>query len=403
MKISFKAKIIIFALSLIIIPAAILVIFFMTNFNSVTNFSLEQNKENITASTKEYLTNFVTQEADLIYKDLEKAISNIIALGKSTQKVIDNYEHFVKLEDIYKIPLLDDNIIEYKGALTNPPTEEESNILIPPSIADEERSKELLRVSSLLNLFLEPLFKSDKNNSMLYFVADKENPVTRAYPNINLAKILEQGGVLDFLFWADSEQSFFSENVEYWSKFYTNEDFRKKIMNNVGNRVTVEPPYEDAAGQGTTITMFYPLWNTNRDRFGGVIGLDMTLNNMIENILSIKVAETGYAFLMNGEGKIIAMPEKGYESLKVDLEEIQVGGLSYYTGSLESSSDKGVQKVYSDILNKDDGFNTIELDNGEKHIMAHSTLPPINDKQYNPDSWKIVITVPQNEVLTRLF
>jgi phosphoserine phosphatase RsbU/P len=402
MNISFKAKLIIFAMLLILIPSVILVSFFIINFTSITSFSLEQNKQSITESTEEYLTNFVDEEASLIYKELEGAINNLSSIGRSAQLIIDNYNQLANLEDIYQIGLFNTELIQYGEALTNPSDDTKANVLVPPELTDEEKALEWVKVSSILNLMLESTFESNINNSFLYFVGDKDNPITRAYPNIGLASVLDSQDILDFQFWREGERGFFAENVQYWEMFFKDNDFRESVMGKVGSRVTVEPPYEDAAGQGTTITMFYPLWDKDENDFAGVMGLDITLNNIIQNILSVEIAKTGYAFLMNGRGEIIAMPQQGFDTLMVDLEEIKIGGLSYYRGNIASSSDSSVQNVYQDILSNERGYTTITLDNGERTIMSYSTMEAINDKTYNPDRWKVVTVVPEREILSRL-
>ena len=402
MRISFKAKIIFFAAALILIPTTFLMVYFLMNINGLTNFSLEQNKQNITESTQEYLVSFVQEETKLIYKDLESALSGLNILGEAAQTLIDNYDDLMSVDDLYYLEMYRNEYIPYKNALTNSTEDSRSNILIPPGLTDDPRSKQMVRFSALLNPYLKATFDSSEYSSLIYFVADQDNPVTRAYPNINLAEVLDSQGLLNFLFWSEGEQSFFGENMEPWRKFYTDESFRNSILETTGTPVTVEPPYEDAAGQGTTITMFYPLWDKKKNKFAGAVGLDITLNNIIRNIISLKVGESGYAFLMNGSGKIIAMPEKGFETLRVDLEKIQVGGLVYYAGSLLSSSDSAVQEISGRILSEESGITTLEMDNGSRNIIAYSTLPPINDKNYHTDSWKIAVIVPEAEVLTRL-
>lgn len=403
MKLSFKTKLIIFSVSVVILPSIILIFFFMLSFNNfkssfddITNFSLEQNKTSIKESTKEYLNNLIKEETDLIYLQIKSAIDNISILGKSTQKLIDNYDDLSLLTDVYNQKLFHNNIIEYEEALTNPATEE-VNVLAPPQIAGDKRSRTYLQITSFLNLIMGPVFEANSNNTFVYFVGDEANPVTRAYPNINLAEVLGEG--INLLFWKD----YFQPNVDPWKKFYTDETLRNKVMKNIGTPITVNPPYEDAAGQGKMITIFYPLWNYKDNKFAGAVGADITLNNIIKNILSIKVAETGYAFLINGNSEIIAMPEKGFKNLKIDYKEQQIGSLSYYSGSLSSSKDSGIQSIYNTILDSENGFFNIELDNKEKNILVFSSLPSINDNQYQEDKWKVIIIVPEKEVLSSLY
>jgi sigma-B regulation protein RsbU (phosphoserine phosphatase) len=271
------------------------------------------------------------------------------------------------------------------------------DVLIPPSLVSHPRARDYLKVSSLLNLLIGPVFESNENNIFLYFIGDRQDPVTRAFPNINLAEVL--GDSLDTLFWKD----FFKDNVPYWEKYYTNEAFRADVLTAAGSPVTFDPPYEDAAGQGKIITLFYPLWARQNNRFAGVAAADVSLEKIVQNVLTVHVAKTGYAVLVNGDGEIIAMPEQADKSLKVKTETIQRNGLNYYYRSLASSQDGGIQKVYPEIMQRAAGFLTTVMDDGTSHVLVYASLDPINNTSYRKDSWKVLINVPERETLDTLF
>ena len=184
-------------------------------------------------------------------------MDSVTIFGKAAQKIIDDYGELSALDDVYRTRLFRDALVPYKGAITNARTDA-VNVLIPPSLAARARARGYLRTSSLLNLLIGPVFESNENNMFVYFVGDREDPVTRAFPNINLAEGLGEG--LDTLFWKD----FFKENVPYWEHYYTDATLRDAVTAAVGSPVTFDPPYEDAAGQGKIITLFYPLWNASR-------------------------------------------------------------------------------------------------------------------------------------------
>jgi hypothetical protein len=363
MGMKFRVKLLLFVLSVVLITTVFLVIFFINNFNAITDFSLKQNTTGIRKMNEEYLVNLANDKARLISQQFKNAINSIAILGKAAQKIIDNYDELAGLNDIYKQKLFSDNFIEYNGAITNP-VEDDVNILIPPPIKDEPRSKEMLKTFSLLNLVIGPVFESNENNTFVYFVGDKSSPITRAYPNFNLAEYL--GEYIDLLFWKE----FFVENVEPWERFYTDEFFQDEVLRKVGTPVTFDPPYEDAAGQGKIITLFYPLWNNKENKFAGVVAADVSLAKIVENILAIEIAETGFAFLINGRGEIIAVPEEDEKKLKVDVEEIERGGLKYYYRSLSTSQDSGIREVYENIMQEESGYLNITMDDGNNHILV---------------------------------
>ncbi len=396
MRINFKAKLLIFVLSVVLLSTALLVTFFIINFYSITNFSLEQNAKSLKESNREFLINLANDKARLTSLQFKNAVSSITVLGKAAQKIIDNYNDLAGLNSIYSLNLFRNKLVTYNQALTNP-KKEEVNVLIPPALAGQKRAQDLLRVSSLLNLIIGPVFESNENNTFVYFVGDKKSPVTRAFPNINLAEYL--GDHVNLLFWRE----FFPDNVQYWEKFYKDKNFQKQIYETVGTPVTFDPPYEDAAGQGKIITLFYPLWNKQQNKFAGVTAADVSLVKIVDNILGIHVAETGFAVLINGKGEIIAMPGKASDRLKVTSKEIERGGVKYIFNDLSTSADKGVQGIYPQIMSGTRGYLNTTFDDGEEHIVVFSTLDPINDIKYNKDPWKIIISVPEKEILATLF
>jgi sigma-B regulation protein RsbU (phosphoserine phosphatase) len=396
MKIRFKVKLLIFVLSIVLISTALLVTFFIINFFSITNFSLEQNSKGIKESNREFLINLANDKARLTSLQFKNAINSLTVLGKAAQKIIDNYSDLAGLSGVYSLKLFNNKLFNYNRALTNS-TKEEVNVLIPPSLTTQSRAQEMLRVSSLLNLLIGPVFESNENNTFVYFVGDKQSPVTRAYPNINLAEYL--GKDIDLLFWRE----FFPDNVKSWEKFFRDRQLQERILEKAGTSVTFDPPYEDAAGQGKIITLFYPLWNNRQNIFAGVAAADVSLAKIVKNILEVQVAETGFAILINGKGEIIAMPGAVEDRLKVRSEEIQRGGLKYYYRDLSSSADSGIKKIYPQIMSETQGYLSTTFDDGEEHIVVFSTLDPINDTQYNVDPWKIIISVPEKEILATLF
>jgi sigma-B regulation protein RsbU (phosphoserine phosphatase) len=396
MSISFKAKLLLFTLAVILVATAVLVFYFIGSFNAITRFSLEQNKEGLERTNREFLTNLAADKARLTSLQLKRAVESISILGKTTQKLLDNYEDLSRVQDLYQVPLYRDNLIPYKGALTNAPSEP-VNVLIPPSLTGRPRARKLLRVSALLSPLIGPVFESNENNTFVYFVGDRESPVTRAFPNINLAEYL--GEALDFLFWRD----FFQDNVKHWERYYQERELRDQVNAKAGSPVTFDPPYEDAAGQGKIITLFYPLWDRKTDRFAGVVAADVSLAKIVENVLSVHVAQTGYAVLLNGKGEIVAMSEQAEGQLRVQVEEIQRNGLKYYYRSLATSADGGIRSSYQQILDEEAGYLSVRMDDGWNHILVFASLDPINDSQYAADRWKILINVPEREILATLF
>jgi GAF domain-containing protein/HAMP domain-containing protein len=81
-------------------------------------------------------------------------------------------------------------------------------------------------------------------------------------------------------------------------------------------------PRRDPAGVGLIVSVSAPVYYG--DEFNGVITADFRLNRVAQDIQDIKVGATGYAFLVDSDGHIIAMPPQGYEFFNIEPEILEV-------------------------------------------------------------------------------
>jgi sigma-B regulation protein RsbU (phosphoserine phosphatase) len=394
---SLQRKLLLFNISLVILATVILFLFLNNNIQTITNFSLAQNTVGMEHTVEDYLTKYTEEKAHSAWLQLKAAQDNLAIFGKTAQKILDNYEEIQANSALFKLSLFETHLREVQGALSSEPTDN-VDTLIPPAIADTPQARELLSVSALLNLNIDAIYDANDNNAFIYFVGPPDAPVTRAYPNIQLAETLGEG--LSLLFWKD----FFSQNVDGWRKWHTDADLQRRVP----SPITVEPPYEDAAGQGLVVTMFYPLWDKEAMEFAGAVGADITLNNIIEHVLSTQVARTGFAFLTNGKGEIIAMPEAGNRLFGVDLKERELGNLAYYTGALSESRIPAVQRMATNLVARPDGVYKLNLDAKtetitDNYLVAFASLPPLSDSQYQENRWHLAIVVPEGETFEVLY
>ncbi|MCA9935917.1 MAG: SpoIIE family protein phosphatase [Ardenticatenaceae bacterium] len=386
---SFQRKLLGFHILLVSLTTLFLFFYLTNNFRRITDFSLGENKRGITQTVEEYLTIYAQEKATSTWLQLAAAQDNLTVLGRTAQKVVDDYDVLAGDTAVYTLPLFQTQLVEERGAWTTA-ADAEVDALIPPPIADNADARELLTVSALLNLNMDAIFDADDNNTLIYFVGNADTPVTRAYPNVHLVEVL--GDAVSFLFWRD----FFPDNVAVWQRWYTDAALQARTP----NPITVEAPYGDAAGQGTVMTMFYPLWDGRKNEFAGAVGLDLSLDKIIEDVLSIRVAETGFAFLVNSRGEAIAMPPQGYDLLGIEQTLIDHGGLSFNSGLMSAAGETAVQDLSATLQTQAEGIYQLHLTaDDSSHLVAFASLPPLSNNQYEEDVWKIGIVVPEAEIL----
>jgi len=120
----------------------------------------------------------------------------------------------------------------------------------------------------------------------------------RYYPNINLASLLPP----DF---DATQRPYFLISSPLYNPQH-------------GPRWTI--PYVDAAGGGLVVTVASPLYEN--DRFVGVVAADMKLGEIANQISSLKIGETGYAFMIDDAGRIFSMPSNGYKMFGISAQEM---------------------------------------------------------------------------------
>ncbi|HSX01231.1 MAG TPA: histidine kinase dimerization/phospho-acceptor domain-containing protein, partial [Candidatus Saccharimonas sp.] len=72
--------------------------------------------------------------------------------------------------------------------------------------------------------------------------------------------------------------------------------------------------YDDPAGNGLVTTASRPIYLDN-GTLAGIVGTDVTLNNIAHNLEDYSPIDSSYAFLIDNQGRAIALPDQGYHDL----------------------------------------------------------------------------------------
>ncbi len=75
-------------------------------------------------------------------------------------------------------------------------------------------------------------------------------------------------------------------------------------------KTTVTKPYVDLTTMELVIALVTPL--TDNDNFVGVMSADTVLDFLVENIVNLKIAKSGYAFIVEKNGMILVHPNQKY-------------------------------------------------------------------------------------------
>ncbi|OYU62524.1 MAG: ATPase [Bradyrhizobium sp. PARBB1] len=85
--------------------------------------------------------------------------------------------------------------------------------------------------------------------------------------------------------------------------------YEADAAHNPGRRAVWTDAYVDPAGAGWMVSSIAPVYGG--DRLEGVVGIDVTIGTIVEQILNLKLEGDGYAVLIGRDGTILALPPAG--------------------------------------------------------------------------------------------
>ncbi|MBD0785544.1 histidine kinase [Vibrio sp. Y2-5] len=150
--------------------------------------------------------------------------------------------------------------------------------------------------------------------------------------------------------------------------------------------------YIDPAGQGWMTSAIAPVYNG--DKLEGVIGIDITVDTIVNNIQNLIVPWNGYAILANSEGTIMALPPKGEQDLNIK-ELKQHNYKSAVTQEMFKPEDFNLFKradtkaLEPQFDGQNQGLTKLVLNN-ENKLVSWVTIPETN--------WKVLFVVDENEM-----
>ena len=232
------------------------------------------------------------------------------------------------------------------GQLDNSNTELAS-VFIPSNVSLTNRLASDLNTVIHLDLLEPSHILINSNLVALYFI----NPqgATVYYPNIDLANLVP----------ADFDVT---SQIFYQIAVPKNNPERKNVWT---------LPYQDPAGTGLIVTNVSPVYD-QYDNFRGVMAADLQLAEISSSISQIKVEQTGFAFLIDSAGRVIAMPERGYEDFNLVKEMIAPNESPKQ--SLLGRGSSELQAAIQKMTRGERGLENVTI-HDEEHYLAFAPLP----------------------------
>lgn len=256
-------------------------------------------------------------------------------------------------------------LTQFPGGQYGNPATDPASIFLPSTVGVNEAILTDLNTTAYFDFYALDYLENHPEVAAVYFIS--KTGATTYYPNIDLARNLPPD---------------FEPRIQ---PFYT--------ISNPANNSKHEPKwvgaYQNPAGQGLIVTLSSPVYANNN--FLGVIGIDIQLQQFFERIEKIKIGTTGYAFLVDEAGHILAMPPQGYALFGLRAEDVPANEEPEQSiigkGSLE------LQKAITAMMSTEGGLANIPFHDGEELFIAFAPLTTPNyrlgivapEKEFNTD------------------
>lgn len=234
-----------------------------------------------------------------------------------------------------------------------------ASVFIPARVELTEELVAKLNVIKQIELVMPSIFTGNPDIVAMYFGGTTGETIY--YPNIDLAAIVPPD---------------FDVTGRSW---FVN----AAPQQNPARNVVWSTPYQDAALHGLVITTSAPVFD-ERGRFHGVTAMDIQLTQITNLVSNIRIGDTGYAFLVDGENRLIALPESGYSDFGVTAETAPLGEI------LDAEKLPAAPSEIFYILGGAEDLSLTSLGGVERYIVRQQ-IPEVE--------YSLVIVVPSHELL----
>lgn len=255
---------------ILIIELLLLLLYFGINY-----YNTLKTQNSLRAEVQVVIPHLVRQQANKINLDFE-LISNETQFFANAHK--DFFENIGKVNIIGEHPVFEK---ASNGTLYQSNIENGSSLWYPRTDLND-RQREYITKTVTLNPLYEHVVKDVPNVVASYLnTPDEMNRLYPFIPNV-------------------SEQYPVSLNMEDYNFYYLAD-----ARHNPGRKPVWTGVYLDPAGQGWMLSCVAPVYNA--DTLTGVVGLDVTTQKIVDNVLKMDLPWSASAFLTDSAGMILAM------------------------------------------------------------------------------------------------
>ncbi|MEM8813699.1 MAG: HAMP domain-containing protein, partial [Pseudomonadota bacterium] len=404
---SFRLKFIIVVGAAVFFDLALGVSFAIYNVVRLSQDATRQVGEGLTEATEEFLQTYIqttSQRADLLIGQVH---SEVEALAFSMQSLIDNPDAQQGIGSVIgdDRELADVLVYNPEGNWAQN-TEGRSVIsvwgyLLGPDNKPLPEVQRQIDLSASFNVLAPAQMATGAPKLQMYYAGPKDIPIMRTSP------ITDQAQTFDKLYPGHNEANwwdfFFPGVYEGWEDW-----IRDPATRPVDSNIVTTAPYVDAITGALIVSYFHPLWTADRENVNGMVAADVTLDQLADLVESVRVAETGFGFLIMSNGNVIAINNLGEETLGLVSSDVAGQGVTGVSRSLRNST----QPAIAELQLPEDENTTIQhifLDKGNEgvpYLVVLRKLTPTNlwnDEGIVSETMTLGFVVSEREIYRELF
>lgn len=406
---SFRAKFVLLVGAAVVFDLLLSGGFALWNVSRLSEDATARIEQGLTDANEEYIRNYIETTALRANLVLDRVHSEVSALAESMQRLIDHpgsrdaIGGAVRPDAYFSQPLVYDPTGKWAQ---NPPGSPSVvsvwGYLLGPDGKPLPEVQRDVEDSSVFNVFATSLMAAGASKLQLYYVGPKDRPIMRTTPYTDQAQTFDKlyPGHNEANFW----DFFFPGVYEDWGNWIKFPQLRQ-----VPSDITMTAPYTDAITGQLIVSFFHPLWSADRKSVAGMVGADVSLEQLTEIVEGVKVAETGFGFLTMSNANVLAVTPSGEAALGLRSAAAGGSGVTGLDRSLRRSSQSAIQALPLPE-NDETVMRHIYLNkNGGRvpHIVALHRLAPAN--LWNPGKRTVAeyltlgFVVPTDEIYASLY
>lgn len=335
-----------------------LLTFSLNRTNAIVNLLSQRLETSVVKKTESQITNVIETEAskaDTVFLEIQNDLASVAEYRTR----IENQSYLFNSGTYWNSS---EKVTQLPGGQYGNSNLDASSVFIPNLFPLNDAMLADLNASAYLDFIAPGFLKAHPEIVAVYYIS--ERGYTTYYPNISLAENVPAN-------FNPKEQIFYSIVTP---------------QNDPDHTAKWTAPYQDPAGKGLIVTISIPIYSSV-GTFKGVMSADIQLSKISNAIANIKLGETGFSFLVDNSGHILAMPEQGYNIFGLHPEETPINETPKQT-ILDTKSD-ALKSIAESILSGNANVMTMPVNQIDNYV-AIAPLPTTN--------YRLVIFAPENEL-----